>query len=44
MCHLGNIAYWLQRPIRWDPAQEQIIGDEEAGRWLDRTKREPWSL
>ncbi|MHC4655519.1 MAG: Gfo/Idh/MocA family protein [Planctomycetota bacterium] len=42
--HLGNIAYWLNRPLKWDPAREEIIGDPEASRWLDRTKREPWSL
>ena len=42
--HLGNIAYWLNRPLKWDPVREEIIGDPEASRWLDRTKREPWSL
>ncbi len=44
VCHLGNIAYWLNRPIKWDPAREQIIGDDEAARWLDRPKRAPWHL
>jgi len=43
-CHLGNIAYWLKRPLKWDPDKEEIIGDPEAARWLDRPKREPWSL
>ena len=43
-CHLGNIAYWLNRKLTWDPEKEEIIGDPEASRWLDRTKREPWSL
>ena len=43
-CHLGNIAYWLKRPLKWDPVKEEIIGDPEAARWLDRPKREPWSL
>ena len=41
-CHLGNIAYGLGRPIKWDPDKQQIIGDEEASRWLDRPKRAPW--
>jgi predicted dehydrogenase len=44
VCHLGNIAYWLNRPIRWDPVREEIVGDDEASRWLDRAKREPWTL
>ena len=44
VAHLGNIAYWLKRPLKWDPVKEQIVGDPEANRWLDREKREPWGL
>ena len=44
VCQLGNIAYWLGRPLRWDPETEQIIGDPEAARWIDRPKRGPWAL
>ena len=44
VCHLGNMAYWLKRPLRWDPAKEEILGDEEASRWLDRHRRAPWHL
>jgi predicted dehydrogenase len=44
VCHLGNIAHWLGRPIKWDPAKQEIIGDTEASRWLDRPKRAPWRL
>jgi hypothetical protein len=44
VCHLGNIAYALRRPLQWDPAREQIVGDDEANRLLDRPKREPWTL
>jgi len=43
-CHLGNIAYWLKRPLKWDPVKEEIIGDKEAARWLDREPREPYGL
>ncbi len=43
-CHLGNIAYWLKRPLKWDPEKEEIIGDVEASRWLARPKREPWNI
>ncbi len=42
-CHLGNIAKWTNRVIRWDPDAEQILDDEEASRWLNRPKREPWA-
>ncbi|MCG8450906.1 MAG: hypothetical protein MI725_15170, partial [Pirellulales bacterium] len=44
VCHLANIAYWLNRSIRWDPVREEILGDPEASRWLDRPRREPWSI
>jgi hypothetical protein len=44
ICHLGNIAYWLKRPLRWDPAGEEFVGDTEANRWLDRPMRTPWRL
>jgi predicted dehydrogenase len=42
VCHLGNLAYWNHRRLKWDPAKEQFIGDDEANTWLDRAKREPW--
>ncbi|HYE21291.1 MAG TPA: Gfo/Idh/MocA family oxidoreductase [Tepidisphaeraceae bacterium] len=44
MCHLGNIAYQIRRPIKWDPVNEQVIGDDEANRLLGRDMREPWRL
>ena len=44
VCHLGNIAYWLGRPLKWDPDKEQVIGDPEASRWLDRPMRAPWTI
>ncbi|MFH1747651.1 MAG: Gfo/Idh/MocA family oxidoreductase [Planctomycetota bacterium] len=44
VCHLGNIAWWLGRPLRWDPSSRMIIGDETAARWLERPKRAPWRM
>jgi hypothetical protein len=44
VCHLGTIAYELERPLKWDAAKEEFPGDEEANRFLDRAKREPWIL
>ncbi|MFP4055257.1 MAG: Gfo/Idh/MocA family protein [Candidatus Brocadiia bacterium] len=43
-CHLGNVAYWLKRPLKWDPVKEETVGDPLAARWLDRPMREPWRL
>ena len=44
VCHLGNIAYQLQRSLKWDPAKQEFPGDEEANRLVDRARREPWQL
>ena len=44
VCHLGNLAYWHDRRLKWDPKKEQIIGDAEAARLLTRTYRDPWKL
>jgi predicted dehydrogenase len=44
VCHLGNIAIRLRRKIKWDPEKQEIVGDEEAARWVDRPMRKPWSL
>jgi hypothetical protein len=44
VCHLGIIAYQLQRSLKWDPARQEFPGDEEANRLIDRARREPWVL
>lgn len=43
LAHLGNIALRTGRDLRWDPKNEQIIGDEEADRMLSRPYRAPWN-
>jgi len=44
VCHLGNIAFALRRPLKWDPVGEEFLGDAEANRLLDRGRRSPWRL
>jgi len=44
VCHLGNLAYRLKRPLKWDPAAERFVGDDVANRMLHRPYREPWVL
>jgi myo-inositol 2-dehydrogenase / D-chiro-inositol 1-dehydrogenase len=40
LCHLGNIAIRLARPIVWDPDREEIAGDDEAQSMTKRENRE----
>jgi predicted dehydrogenase len=40
LVHLGNIAVRLGRSIRFDPDQQQIVGDDEANALLSRRYRE----
>jgi len=44
VCHLGNLAYWNKRPLKWDPKKEQFVGDAEANKWLDNEKRGLWKV
>lgn len=44
VCHLGNIAMALGRPLDWDPVAERFVGDDEANKMLDRPRRAPWVL
>jgi len=39
---LGMLALKLGRTVRWDGAQEAVIGDPEANRLLRREYRAPW--
>lgn len=42
--HLGNIAYWTGRALRWDPVKEEFEGDEDANRMRSRAMRAPWTI
>jgi predicted dehydrogenase len=42
LVHLANASYRLGRTLRFDPAQEQVIGDDEANRLLRGTYRAPY--
>ncbi len=44
VCHLGNIAYRLGRPLKWNPKGEEFVGDAGANRLLSRPMRSPWHL
>jgi predicted dehydrogenase len=44
VCCLANIAYWLNRPLEWNPKKEKFNGDRHANRLLEMPVRKPWSL
>lgn len=44
VCHLGNIARWVGRRLRWDPVKEVFPDDAEANAHLDRPRRKPYQL
>jgi predicted dehydrogenase len=42
--HLANIAIRVGRRIRYDPVEEQVLGDDEANRLAYQPLRAPWHL
>jgi len=44
VAHLGCIAHWTGRALKWDPAKEEFLDDEEANRLRFRAMREPWRI
>ena len=44
VCHLAIVAHTLRRSLQWNAAAQQFVDDEEANRYLDRARREPWQL
>ena len=41
-CILANLALQVGRPLTWDLAKGQVVGDAEANRLLKRQYRGPW--
>jgi predicted dehydrogenase len=44
LAHLGCIALWTGRALKWDPVKEEFIDDTEANSLRARATREPWSV
>ncbi len=43
-CTLGNIAYELERPLKWDPKNEKFVDDQEASKHIHRPYRSGYRL
>ncbi len=40
--HAANICMWLKRSLKFDPAKEEFVGDDEANALRSRAMREPY--
>jgi len=44
VCHLGNIARWTGRRLKWDPVREVFPEDPAANAHLDRDRRKGYEV
>jgi predicted dehydrogenase len=44
VCTIGNMAYRLQRPLRWNPEKERFEKDAEANKLLSRPMKKEWNV
>lgn len=44
ICHLANIGYRLNRPLKWDPKKERFVDDATADKELSREPRAKWKV
>ena len=42
--HAANICMWLKRDMKYDPARQEFVNDDEANRLRSRAMREPWII
>jgi predicted dehydrogenase len=43
-CHLAGIAGRLGRTVRWDPASQQVVGDDQAQSMVGREQRKGFEI
>jgi len=44
LCNLGNLSMLLGRTLVWDGDRQEVVGDEQANRLLDKPQRYPYVL
>jgi predicted dehydrogenase len=44
VCNIANMAYDLERPLKWSPSHEQFIDDKDANRMIIRSFRGKWNI
>jgi len=44
VCCLANIAYWLRKPLNWDPVKEQFTNSSEGNQLVKANIRGKWKI
>ncbi|MFM8402890.1 MAG: hypothetical protein ACKOAH_34105, partial [Pirellula sp.] len=44
LAHLGNLAYRLSRPLKFDPIKQSLVDDPEAEKFLKRVGRKSFVI
>lgn len=44
VCNIGNIAYQLNRSLKWNPKKESFNDDKEANALLGRSMNDAWGI
>lgn len=44
ICHLGNLAYWHGKRMKWDPQAWTFVDGQGDNAWLDYQRRGPYQL
>jgi hypothetical protein len=44
VCHLGNIAYWHHKKLKWDAKKWCFVDGAGDEKWLDRERRKGYEL
>lgn len=44
VCNIGNIAYQLNRSLKWNPKKESFKDDKEANALLGRSMNDAWGI
>jgi len=42
--NVSDISLRLSRRLKWDPSQDQFVGDDEANALLSQAERSPWTI
>jgi predicted dehydrogenase len=44
VCNIGNIAYEVNRPLKWNPKKEEFNNDPAANKLLSRPMKKEWAV